>query len=125
MRNRYFIILFVMLIILCLTAMGLINHISKDTDKILNVYYENKLIHTINLYDVKTPYDLPITYNNHTNILRVYKDGAEMIFADCPDKLCIHQGKIESSLKPIVCLPNKVRAEIISKGKRQVDAITN
>lgn len=45
---------------------------------------------------------------NITNHL-VIKDGiADMISADCPDKLCVHQKAISGNGEMIVCLPNKV-----------------
>jgi hypothetical protein len=28
--------------------------------------------------------------------------------ADCPDKVCVHQGYIENGVVPIVCLPNQL-----------------
>lgn len=98
---------------------------SRDNDKVLNIYQENNLIKSVDLSTVDTPYEIPVTYDNHTNILRIYPDGAEMIYADCPDKLCVNQGKIINSLQPIVCLPNKVMAEIVSKDKNQADIISH
>ena len=35
-----------------------------------------------------------------------------MISADCPDKLCVHQHAISANGETIVCLPNKVVAEV-------------
>lgn len=44
----------------------------------------------------------------------VISDGeAYMKHADCPDKLCINQGKISRTGERIVCLPNKVLVEVI------------
>ena len=31
-----------------------------------------------------------------------------MAEADCPDEICIKQGAIEDSARPIVCLPNNI-----------------
>ena len=31
-----------------------------------------------------------------------------IISADCPDKLCVHQGFISDSRLPITCLPNRL-----------------
>ena len=33
-------------------------------------------------------------------------------WADCPDKLCIKQGKLSKSGKSIVCLPNRLTVKI-------------
>ena len=32
--------------------------------------------------------------------------------ADCPDKLCIHQGRIHKNGQWIICLPNRVAVTI-------------
>lgn len=41
------------------------------------------------------------------------KNGAIAITeANCPDKLCIHQGYISNSLLPITCLPNRVVIQV-------------
>ena len=56
----------------------------------------------------------------------VIEDGrAYMSYADCPDKLCIKQGRISDTSKSIVCLPNKVVVSIESDKKGGYDAVTN
>ncbi|MBR5406472.1 MAG: NusG domain II-containing protein [Lachnospiraceae bacterium] len=63
-------------------------------------------------------------YNGGSNIL-IIKDGAAyMREASCPDKLCIHQGKISRSGQAIVCLPNRVVIKINDSEGGDYDAIT-
>lgn len=48
--------------------------------------------------------------NNHL----IIQDGQVWIDeATCPDKVCVHQGKIPKNSNIIVCLPNKMFAKII------------
>ncbi len=69
--------------------------------------------------------DQEISLNNGTNIL-VIKDGvADMIEADCPDKLCVDQRSISKNHESIICLPNKVVVEVISSDESQIDTMTN
>ncbi len=42
--------------------------------------------------------------------------------ADCPDKLCVAQGKISRSGQTIICLPNKVMVTI-KGGKSEYDGV--
>lgn len=35
--------------------------------------------------------------------------------ADCPDKLCVKQGKIHDGSKKIICLPNRLTVEVSKK----------
>ncbi len=48
------------------------------------------------------------------NLVSVTKDEIAVIDASCPDKICINQGYISGSEKPIVCLPNKFTITIES-----------
>jgi hypothetical protein len=44
--------------------------------------------------------------------------------SDCPDRLCIRQGKISRPGRMIVCLPNRVVVKIISdEDNRGLDAV--
>lgn len=65
-------------------------------------------------------YDLSVdgeyVINGGTNILTVKDGKAFMKHADCPDKLCVNQGKISLSGERIVCLPNKVMIEVRTSG---------
>lgn len=43
----------------------------------------------------------------------VIEDGkAYLTYADCPDKICVKQGKISAKGETIVCLPHKLVIEI-------------
>lgn len=57
--------------------------------------------------------------------LVVIKDGiANVTDADCPDKLCVHQGEINSVGQSIICLPHKLTVTIIGeKADHTPDAI--
>lgn len=46
------------------------------------------------------------------NILTVKGGVAFMSYADCPDKTCKNMGKISKTGEKIICLPNRVSAEI-------------
>ena len=55
---------------------------------------------------------IEINLDGHENIILI-KDGTiKMIEADCPDSLCIYQGKISKVGQSLVCLPNRVMVEI-------------
>lgn len=54
---------------------------------------------------------------NGTNIAVIENGTVYMKYASCPDKLCIHQGRIHDSSEKIICLPNKVVVEVIKKSE--------
>ena len=53
------------------------------------------------------------------------EDGkADMVWADCPDKLCVNQKAISREGESIICLPNKVVISSVGGEEREVDAVT-
>lgn len=56
----------------------------------------------------------------------VIKNGKAWIEeADCPDKLCMHAGKISKNGETIVCLPNKIVVEVVNGEENEIDISTN
>lgn len=60
-----------------------------------------------------------------TNKLTIRNGEAYMSYADCPDHLCMHQGKIHTDGASIVCLPNKVVVTVRSQKDSDFDSVTN
>ena len=50
--------------------------------------------------------------NGGTNILVIENGKAYLSDATCPDKLCVHQGKISMTGETITCLPNKLTVTV-------------
>lgn len=50
-----------------------------------------------------------------TNILVIEDGKADMIRANCPDKLCVHQAAVSHAGETIVCLPNKVVVTVVGE----------
>lgn len=60
-----------------------------------------------------------------TNILRIKDGQADMIDADCPDKLCVHQKPISKAGESIICLPHKIIVTIENNDTQKIDAISD
>lgn len=85
---------------------------------IVVIHKGNKVLKEIKLSKVEEPYEVDLD----TNVLYVEKDGVFMKSAKCPDKICVHTGKISKDGEAIVCAPNKIMVEF--KGKNaDVDAV--
>lgn len=69
--------------------------------------------------------DQEIVVNGGTNRLEIKNGSVRMIEADCPDQLCVHQRAISVDRENIICLPNKVIAEVQSKSRSEIDMMTN
>jgi len=69
--------------------------------------------------------DQEIEINGGTNLLLIEDGKADMIEADCPDKLCVKQKAISKNMENIICLPNEVIVEVESSEDSEYDAVTN
>ena len=50
--------------------------------------------------------------NGGTNILVIEDGAAFMLEADCPDHICVSQGKVRYAGQCITCLPNKLTVTV-------------
>lgn len=86
-------------------AAGIVYYNTANAEKKFACIYEDgELLHKINLSKVSKPYSLTVG----GNVILVEKGKISMAEADCPDEICIKQGAIEDSARPIVCLPNNI-----------------
>lgn len=86
------------------------------------VTVDGNIIEKFNLYE-DTEYT--IRNGDHYNILTI-KDGyADVTEADCPDKHCVNQKKINKNGEKIICLPNKTIVEIIGENESNIDSVAN
>lgn len=56
-----------------------------------------------------------------TNICRIEDGQVSMIWADCPDQICVHTRAITSGGGTIVCLPNRIVLEITDDAGKNDD----
>lgn len=76
---------------------------------IADIYQNGKLILSIPLNQVQEPYSLDVKGDNGcVNHIEVHPGSIGILWADCPDKLCVNQGFIQSPTIPITCLPNRL-----------------
>ena len=62
--------------------------------------------------------------NGGTNILVIEDGRAYLSDANCPDKLCVHQGKISRTGEVITCLPNKLTVTVYGGEESEIDLIS-
>ena len=69
--------------------------------------------------------DQTVKINGGTNVMKIEDKTVNMIDANCPDKLCVHQKTISKNNESIICLPNNVVVQIVSQDESELDAVTN
>lgn len=62
--------------------------------------------------------------NGGSNRLEIKNGAASITDADCPDKLCVHQKKIQNQGESLICLPHKVIVTVTSDQKGTLDNIS-
>ena len=83
------------------------------------VSVDGEVLYTIDLDTVSQPYTIELSGNT----LLVETEGVTVIAADCPDKLCMHAGRLESGALPITCLPNRVVIRLTAEDG-SIDAVS-
>ncbi len=123
MKNKVLIIIFALALALC-AAVILIRGGGKDEAKTAEILLGGEVERTIDLSAAAEPYDLRIESENGYNIVHVEGGAVSVTEADCPDKVCVKQGRITGSAYPIVCLPHKLTIRIVSGDGGEIDAVT-
>jgi len=86
--------------------------------KIAEVSLDGKVLYTIDLSTVTSPYTIELPGNT----LLISPGSISVLEADCPDKLCVARGELSSGALPIVCLPNRLVIRLTDGGSG-VDAV--
>ncbi|WP_461246869.1 NusG domain II-containing protein [Treponema sp. R6D11] len=107
-----FLMLGVLLISLFFIILPLFSISNKNSQ--VEIYSDSKLIY-------KTSLENPRAYSVSGVDFVIYDNSVYVREANCPDKLCKNQGKINKAGQSIICLPNKVVAKIV--GTSEVDTI--
>jgi hypothetical protein len=62
--------------------------------------------------------------NGGTNVLRIENGTAYLVSANCPDHLCVKQGKVDQSGETITCLPNRLTVTVFSAEEGEVELVS-
>lgn len=99
-------ILIVVLLLIAAVSYILFTLSDEKPNKIV-VRVDGEIVETFDISQAGT-YSL----NNGTNILVIKDNEAWLTEANCPDKLCVKQGKISKVNQCITCLPNKLTVTV-------------
>ncbi len=72
--------------------------------------------------DENTVYDIE-TEKGITNVLEISDGSAKMIWADCPDQICVSHKSISKNGEAIICLPNRVVVTVVSNSNNGIDGV--
>ncbi len=100
--------------------------LSQATDKplVARIYQDGVLIQSIPLSTVEDTYTFTVVGENGCrNEIEVRPGSIGILSADCPDKLCVNQGFINTSILPITCLPNHLVIQLQEASADEGDSV--
>ncbi|MGN0163436.1 MAG: NusG domain II-containing protein [Candidatus Ornithomonoglobus sp.] len=121
-HNIKWILIFALLCLLCM-AVWIVRSRNTADYKIAEIKQNGELIKKLDLSLVDEPFEFDISDGNGgANTIRIEKGRIAVINANCPDKICVHQGFISNGSVPIVCLPHKLTITVTGDSE-EYDAI--
>lgn len=89
------------------------NAAGEDGSYLACIYQDGRLLQTIPLSQVQETYVFTLeATDGGRNTIEVSPGGIAITQADCPDQICVLQGRITDSLLPITCLPHRLVIEL-------------
>ena len=106
------IIILSVLLVIAITAYLFFYMVNQKDAGYVNIYRQDRLIET---YPVSKDGEYKIKTDDDFNQIVIKKGIVSMKDANCPDQLCVKQGRISKSGESIICLPHKIVVTISSK----------
>ena len=73
---------------------------------------DGEVLERIDLSKVRKPYDIEVSTEYGHNTVHVEPGAISVSEADCPDQICVYQGRLTGSGIPIICMPHRLIIEI-------------
>lgn len=108
------------LLILFIAVIGILLYIQfgKEEAGLVTITVDGQLYGT---YSLKENREIRI---NDTNTVVIRNGVVDMIWANCPDQVCVEHQMISKNKETIVCLPNRVIVEIVGGKDSQLDDVS-
>ncbi len=106
------VIIIMAIIAVSAAAWATYNQIYSETRLKAEIYYYSELVEAVDLSGGKEKtFSIP---SNEQVVFHLYEDGSIAFEeSDCPDKVCIHAGKLNRAGQFAACLPNGIVMKII------------
>lgn len=109
-KQKKDLLLIVLVLAIAATGFGVNYMIQKKPAAQLEITVDGKVLEVLDL-SKDTEMTIP-GWNGGANHLIIQDGMAWVDVADCPDKVCVHQGKVAMNRQMIVCLPNRMVATV-------------
>ena len=97
-----------LLALIVLAGLLLYGKLGRGEGMVAVVSVNGEVLERIDLSKVREAYDLDVATDFGRNIVHVEPGAISVTHADCPDQICVMQGRLSSSGIPIICMPNRL-----------------
>lgn len=109
-------------VVILITVVCFILPFQKSDELIAVVRIKGEVVDKVELSKITDTYEKEYLGDKKVTV-EYSPDGVSVISSECPDKLCVHTGKIKNVGASSVCLPAKVSVTIEGKNE-SADAIS-
>ncbi|MDD7542663.1 MAG: NusG domain II-containing protein [Peptoniphilaceae bacterium] len=120
--DRILILILLVMSILGLLLPILLGRRDKNTDCIVSIQINGKEVQRFALNAKAEGLEKTFRTEYGTNIVKVEEQQVFIEEANCPDQLCVKQGRISRPGEMLICLPNRFLVEILADGKDSDEA---
>ena len=117
-------IIIILIVLAVLVIFAVIFYSNRKTGNIVVINHNGK---ETGLYPLSEDREIRIKdkIGKVTNVVCIKDGQVYMKKADCPDQICVHQGRKSKDGESITCLPNKVVVEVRGADRSGMDTMTN
>ncbi len=112
-RIRNDIILILIILVIAITFYFIYRSLNSSDNLVCKIYQDQELKYEIALDHEEI---ITLTTDDGKMIIVIETDGVYVKESDCPDKICVNQGKITRGGEIITCLPDRVYIKLEGKG---------
>ena len=124
MKTRTWLLLFAGILLLSFIIALLLPHLAPH-GTIAEIYQDGVLLQKIDLQTVTEAYSFTISNHQGNNTIFVSPNQIAVQDANCPDRLCVKQGPVQTTAYPIVCLPHGLVIRLVTHSHQAPDGITH
>lgn len=117
-------IIIILVVLAVLVVFAIIFYSTRGTGNMVVINHNGKVIGRYALSDDRE-IRIKDTDGKVTNVVCIRNGQVYMKEADCPDQICVHQGRKSKDGESITCLPNKVVVEVMGEDRSDMDTMTN